>query len=145
MTSENRINISSMNWKGPPDQSQKKEQSHGGQAGGEKARWGKEPVAGVAGRDSPLKGFPGGCWLRVRRPTQGTRVPSLLQDDAPCLGATRPVRPNYRACALQPGNCDHWNPSTPEPALQHTESCNQKPRITTPEELCSPPLEEAHA
>ena len=33
---------------------------------------------------------------------QGTRVRSLIQEDATCHGATKPVRHNYWACALEP-------------------------------------------
>ena len=39
---------------------------------------------------------------RVRLPMQETQVQSLIQEDPTCLGATKPVRHNYRACALEP-------------------------------------------
>ena len=34
-------------------------------------------------------------WLRIRLPMQGTRVRALVQEDATCCGATKPVRHNY--------------------------------------------------
>ena len=41
-------------------------------------------------------------WLRIR--LQGTRVRSLVREDATCSGATKPVRHNYGACALEPAS-----------------------------------------
>ena len=35
---------------------------------------------------------------------QETRLQSLIQEDPTYLGAAKPVRPNYWACALEPGN-----------------------------------------
>ena len=43
-------------------------------------------------------------WLRIRLPMQGTRVRALVQEDPTCRGATKPVRHNYRACALEPAS-----------------------------------------
>ena len=34
-------------------------------------------------------------WLRIRLPVQGTRAPSLVQEDPTCRGATKPMRHNY--------------------------------------------------
>ncbi|KAJ8798063.1 hypothetical protein J1605_016946 [Eschrichtius robustus] len=34
-------------------------------------------------------------WLRIRLPTQGTRVRALVREDTTCRGATKPVRHNY--------------------------------------------------
>ena len=34
-------------------------------------------------------------WLRIRLPTQGTRVRALVREDPTCCGATKPVRHNY--------------------------------------------------
>ena len=39
-------------------------------------------------------------WLRIHLPMQGTRVRALVQEDPTCHGATKPVRHNYWACAL---------------------------------------------
>ena len=41
-------------------------------------------------------------WLRIRLPMQGTRVRALVREDPTCHGATKPVRYNYWACALEP-------------------------------------------
>ena len=34
-------------------------------------------------------------WLRIRLPTQGTRVRALVWEDPTCRGATKPARHNY--------------------------------------------------
>ena len=39
-------------------------------------------------------------WLRIHLPMQGTWARSLIWEELTCHGATEPVRPNYRACAL---------------------------------------------
>ena len=36
-------------------------------------------------------------WLRIRLPTQGTRVQALVREGPTCHGATKPVRHNYWA------------------------------------------------
>ena len=41
-------------------------------------------------------------WLGIRLPVQGTQVRALVQEDPMCHGATKPVRHNYRPCALEP-------------------------------------------
>ena len=43
-------------------------------------------------------------WLRIHLPMQETWVRALVQKDPTCRGATKPVRHNYRACALEPAN-----------------------------------------
>ena len=43
-------------------------------------------------------------WLEIRLPIQGTLVPVLVREDPTCHGATKPVRHNYRACALEPAS-----------------------------------------
>ena len=40
-------------------------------------------------------------WLRIHLPMQGTWVRSLVREDPTCRGATKPVRHNYWACALE--------------------------------------------
>ena len=47
-------------------------------------------------------------WLRIRLPMQGTGVWALVQEDPTCRGATKPVRHNYWACALQPTSHNYW-------------------------------------
>ena len=34
-------------------------------------------------------------WLRIHLPMQGTWVPSLVQEDSTCLGATKILRHDY--------------------------------------------------
>ena len=41
-------------------------------------------------------------WLRICLPMQGTQAQALVREDPTCRGATKPVRHNYRACALEP-------------------------------------------
>ena len=47
-------------------------------------------------------------WLRIRLPTQGTRVRALVQEDPACRGATEPMRHNYWACTLEPASHNYW-------------------------------------
>ena len=48
--------------------------------------------------------FPGAQWLRIRLPMQGTRVRALVCKDPTGRRATKPVRHDYRACALEPAS-----------------------------------------
>ena len=48
-------------------------------------------------------------WLRIRLPMQGTRVRALVQEDPTCRGATKPVRHNCWACALEPASHNCWS------------------------------------
>ena len=41
---------------------------------------------------------------------QGTRVRALVWEDPTCRGATKPVRQNYWACALEPVSHNYWSP-----------------------------------
>ena len=43
-------------------------------------------------------------WLIIRLPVQGTQVQALVWEDPICRGATKPVRHNYQACALEPAS-----------------------------------------
>ena len=47
-------------------------------------------------------------WLRIRLPRQGTRVRALIWEDPTCRGATKPMRHNYWACALEPTSHNYW-------------------------------------
>ena len=47
-------------------------------------------------------------WLRICLPVQGTRVQALVQEDPTCCGATKPVRHNYWAYALEPASHNSW-------------------------------------
>ena len=59
-------------------------------------------------------------WLRIRLPMQGTRVRALVREDPTCRGATKPVRHNYWACALEP-----WATTT-EPVRLEPVLCNKR-------------------
>ena len=59
---------------------------------------------------------------------QGTRVRALAQEDPTCRRATKPVRHNYWACALEPVSHNYWGhmpqllkPRCLEPTLQNEE------------------------
>ena len=80
-------------------------------------------------------------WLRIRLPMQATQVWSLLREDPTCCGATKPVRHNYWACALEPASHIYWacvpqlrKPAHLEPVLRNKRShlhekpthCNEK-------------------
>ena len=39
---------------------------------------------------------------------QGTRVQALVREDPTCCGATKPVRHNYWACAVEPASHNYW-------------------------------------
>ena len=74
-------------------------------------------------------------WLRICLPMQGTRVWALAQEDPTCHGATKPVRHNYWACALEPASHNYWahaprllKPARLEPVLRNKRSHrNEKP------------------
>ena len=80
-------------------------------------------------------------WLRIRLPMQGTQVWSLVQEDTTCCRAAKPVRHNYWACALEPGEVrcrKYFSSHALEPVLCNKRShCNQKPAATTRENLCA--------
>ena len=55
-------------------------------------------------------------WSRICLTMQETRVRSLIGEDPTCHEATKPVRHNYRACALEPRNQSiGLKPTTTEP------------------------------
>ena len=67
---------------------------------------------------------------------QETWVPALVQEDPTCCGATKPVRHNYWACALEPASHNYWahvpqllKPARLEPVLHNKRSQrSEKPR-----------------
>ena len=67
---------------------------------------------------------------------QGTRVRALLQEDPTCRGATKPVRHNYWACALEP------KPQLLSPRATTTEARAPRARAAQQEK---PPQWEARA
>ena len=78
-------------------------------------------------------------WLRIRLPMQGTRVRALVQEDPICRGATKPVRRNYWACALEPVSHNYW---AYEPQLLSLRSRAREPQLLSPRatsiEACVP-------
>ena len=57
-------------------------------------------------------------WLRIHLPMQGTRVRALVREDPTCCGATKPMRHNYWACALEPASHNYWAHASRACALQ---------------------------
>ena len=74
-------------------------------------------------------------WLRVHLPMQETQVRALVQEDPTCHRATKPVRHNYWAWALEPARRSYWahvpqllKPVHLEPVLHNKKSHrNEKP------------------
>ena len=74
-------------------------------------------------------------WLRICLPMQGTWVWAPVWEDPTCRGATKPVRHNYWACALEPASHNYWartlqllKPARLEPVLRNKRSHrNEKP------------------
>ena len=74
-------------------------------------------------------------WLRIRLPIQGTRVWSLVREDPTWRRATKPVCPNYWACALELTSHNYWarvpqllKPARLDPVLRNKRSHrNEKP------------------
>ena len=68
-------------------------------------------------------------WLRIHLPTQGTQVRALVREDPTCRGATKPMRRNDWACALEPASYNYWahapqllKPACVEPMLLNKRS-----------------------
>ena len=59
---------------------------------------------------------------------QGTSVQALVQEDPTCRGATKPMRHNYWACALEPANHNYWAcvPQLLKPARLEPMLCNER-------------------
>ena len=78
-------------------------------------------------------GFLGAQWLRIRLPAQGTCIRALVREDPTCHGATKPMRHDYSACALEPMSHNYWarvpqllKPMCLEPVLHNKRShCNE--------------------
>ena len=60
--------------------------------------------------------------LNIRLPVQGTQVQTPVQEDSTCCEATKPICPNYWACALEPERCNYWSPRTLEPMVHNKRS-----------------------
>ena len=60
-------------------------------------------------------------WLRICLPIQGTQIPSLVREDSTCCVATKPMRQNCQACALEPVN-HYWTHVPREACASQLES-----------------------
>ena len=81
---------------------------------------------------------------------QGTWVWALVQEDPTCRGATKPVRHNYWACALEPASHNYWalvpqllKPAPLEPVLHKRSHCSEELHTATKSSPRSPQLEKA--
>ena len=76
---------------------------------------------------------------------QGTRVQALVQEDPTCRGATKLVRHNYWACALEPASHNYWSPRTYSPwSAAREATAVRSPRTTTKSSPRSLQVEKAH-
>ena len=91
-------------------------------------------------------------WLKIRLPMQGTQLWALVREDPTCHGATKPMRHNYWACALDPVSHNYWSPhaTTTEArvaracALQREAITMRSPCTAMKNSPCSLQLEKAH-
>ena len=74
-------------------------------------------------------------WLRIGLPMQGTWVRPLVREDPTCHGATKPVRHNYWACALEPASHNYWahEPQLLSPRATTTEPTGLEPMLCNKE------------
>ena len=70
-------------------------------------------------------------WLRICLPMQETWVWALVPEDPTCRGATKPVRHNYWACALEPTCHNYWACAL-EPMSHNYWACT--PRACAPQQ-----------
>ena len=90
-------------------------------------------------------------WLRIRLPMQETRVWALVWEDPTCRRATKPVRHNYWACALEPVSHNYWarvpqllKPTCLEPVLPTREATTMRSlHPTTKSSPCLPQPEKS--
>ena len=94
------------------------------------------------------QGFPGGAVVKNPPANEGTRVRALVREDPTCHGATKPMRHNYWACALEPTSHNYWahepqllKPVRLEPLIHNKRS----PRTATKSSSRSPQVEKARA
>ena len=79
--------------------------------------------------------FPGGAVVKNPPANAGDTGRALVREDPTCRGATKPVRHNYWACALEPVSHNYWarkpqllKPVRLEPMLRNKRSQrNEKP------------------
>ena len=75
---------------------------------------------------------------------QGTQVQALVREDPTCRGATKPVRYNYWACALEPESHNYWAHVPQLLSLHATTTEAHAPRARAPQQE-KPPQWEARA
>ena len=83
-------------------------------------------------------------WLRICLPMQRTRVQVLVREDPTCRGATKPMRHNYRACALEPASHNYWAREPQILSLRAATTEAHVPGAYAPQQE-KPPQWEAHA
>ena len=83
-------------------------------------------------------------WLRIHLPRQEAWVQSLLREDPTCHRATKPVRHNYWAWALEPMSHNYWSPhaTTTEAHTPRAHALQQEKPL---QQEKKPPQREAHA
>ena len=59
-------------------------------------------------RNTVTWGFPGGTVIKSPPASAGDTGLIRVWEDPTCCGATKPVRPNYWACALEPVSHNYW-------------------------------------
>ena len=84
-------------------------------------------------------------WLRICLPMQGTWVRALVWEDPTCRGATKPVRHNCWACALEPVSHNYCARVPTAHALQREATAVRGPRTAIKSSPRSPQLEKACA
>ena len=84
-------------------------------------------------------------WLRIRLPVQGTQGRALVREDPTCHGATKPVRHNYWACALEPASHNYWACMCRACAPQQEKPPPWEARALQQSSTRSPQLEKARA
>ena len=85
-------------------------------------RCGLSPLRTKGGTSLGMQG------LRIRLPMQGTQVRALVWEDPTCHRATKPVRHNFWACALEPVSHNYWayEPQLRKPACLEPVICNKR-------------------
>ena len=72
-------------------------------------------------------------WLRICLTMQGTWVWAMVREDPTCRGATKPVRHNYWACALEPASHNYWACALEAASHNYWSSCTYSPCSATRE------------
>ena len=87
------------------------------------------------GKKPKMLDIPGGAVVKNPPANAGAQVWALIREDPTCREATKPVRHNYWACALEPKSHNYWahvpqllKPVCLEPVLRNKRSHrNEKP------------------